>query len=405
MLLSTSKLFKNCEYYGYDINERISRVARMNLNISSVENYNIINDSFLNDTRTDFYDLVITNPPFGVKEQKFDLLKNFHFGKNKKSVDLEILFLEKIINSLKEGGVCGIVLPDGIFNNSSAKKIREHLITYCNIISSIDLPSNVFKTSGTGCETSILFFQKKLSNSNVTLQHNCKLYKVDFVGYETSTKFAKQISENNLNDILNETLEYTEVEQTNLIDRMDAKFYIRKRISEKYSDYLSKYFINKTDYIKSFVNYKEIRYIQYGDVDSHFGRITGYETITEIEDIPNRAKFLLEEGDILLPKLSASNNKIAIVSKEYAGCIASSGFFVLKPNGISKELLFKILKQPEILQQFKDFSSGTIMPSMDDVYLDDIKFNTLTDSKILEIENEVKSAMKLLDEAKYLLEK
>ena len=231
------------------------------------------------------------------------------------------------------------------------------------------------------------------------------MYKVDFVGYETSTKFAKQISENNLNDILNETLEYTEVEQNNLIDRMDAKFYIRKRISEKYSDYLSKYFINKTDYIKSFVNYKEIRYIQYGDVDSHFGRITGYETITEIEDIPNRAKFLLEEGDILLPKLSASNNKIAIVSKEYAGCIASSGFFVLKPNGISKELLFKILKQPEILQQFKDFSSGTIMPSMDDVYLDDIKFNTLTDSKILEIENEVKSAMKLLDEAKYLLEK
>jgi len=69
------------------------------------------------------------------------------------------------------------------------------------------------------------------------------------------------------------------------------------------------------------------------------------------------------------------------------------------------ELLFKILKQPEILQQFKDFSSGTIMPSMDDVYLDDIKFNTLTDSKILEIENEVKSAMKLLDEAKYLLNK
>jgi hypothetical protein len=39
------------------------------------------------------------------------------------------------------------------------------------------------------------------------------------------------------------------------------------------------------------------------------------------------------------------------------------------------------------------------------VYLDDIKFNTLTDSKILEIENEVKSAMKLLDEAKYLLNK
>jgi type I restriction-modification system DNA methylase subunit len=405
MLLSTSKLFKNCQYYGYDINERISRVARMNLNISSVDSHTIINDSFLNDDRTDFYDLIITNPPFGVKEQKLDLLKNFYFGKNKKSVDLEILFLEKIINSLKEGGVCGIVLPDGIFNNSSAKKIREHLITYCNIISSIDLPSNVFKTSGTGCETSILFFQKKLSNSNITDQRNCKLYKVDFVGYETSTRFAKQIPQNNLNDILNDAIGYVDIPQSGLIDRMDAKFYIRKRISEKYSEYLCKYFINKTDYIKSFVNYKEIKYIQYSDIDSHFGRITGCETITEIEDIPNRAKFLVEEGDILIPRLSASNNKIAIVSKEYEGCIASNGFFVLKPIGISKEVLFKILKQPEILQQFKDFSSGTIMPGMDDLYLNDIKFNLPDNSKIIEIEREVKSAMKLLDEAKYLLEK
>jgi type I restriction-modification system DNA methylase subunit len=405
MLLSTSKLFKNCEYYGYDINERISRVARMNLNISSVNTHTIINDSFLNDTKTDFYDLVITNPPFGVKEQKPDLLKNFHFGKNKKSVDLEILFLEKIINSLKEGGVCGIVLPDGIFNNSSAKKIREYLITYCNIISSIDLPSNVFKTSGTGCETSILFFQKKLSNKFTSDQIKCKLYKVDFIGYETSTKFAKEISQNDLNDILNNTIEYVEMPQSSLIDRMDAKFYIRKRISEKYSKYLCKYFINKTDYIKSFANYKEIKYIQYSDIDSHFGRITGCETITEIKDIPNRAKFLVEEGDILIPRLSASNNKIAIVSKEYEGCIASNGFFVLKPIGISKEVLFKILKQPEILQQFKDFSSGTIMPGMDDLYLNDIKFNLPDNSKIIEIERDVKSAMKLLDEAKYLLEK
>ncbi len=402
MLISTSKLFNNCDYYGFDINERISRVAKMNMNINGIENYSIINDSFLNSDKFDFYDFIITNPPFGVKEKKFDILKNFTFGKNKKQVDLEILFLEKIIYSLKQGGICAIVLPDGIFNNSSSKKIREYLITYCNIIASIDLPSNVFKTSGTGCETSILFFKKKKSFDKNDL---CKLYKVNYVGYETSTKFAKKIDKNDLDDIISGSFLPILKEQTDLIKRMDAKYYIRIEDNKKYKDYLSKYFTNKTEYVSNFNNFSEIKYIQYSDIDSNFGRITGYEILLPTDEIPNRAKFLIKEGDILIPRLSASNEKIALVTSDNTDCIASSGFFVLTPKNISSQLLFKLLRKPEILQQFKDFSSGTIMPGMDDSYLNEIKFDLPSEDKIKEIEDDIKKAEDLIKQVKILLDK
>ena len=100
LLTIGKKLKNNLDYYGYDINERLVRVSSMNLLLNGIDNYTIKEQSFLDADEAEFYDLILTNPPFGVKEKRKDVLDKFKFGKKKKQLDLEVLFIEKIIQVL-----------------------------------------------------------------------------------------------------------------------------------------------------------------------------------------------------------------------------------------------------------------------------------------------------------------
>jgi type I restriction enzyme M protein len=71
----------------------------------------------------------------------------------------DILFVERNIDFLKPGGRMAIVLPQGRFNNSSDKSLREYIASRCRILAVIGLHGNVFKPH-TGTKTSVLFVQK-----------------------------------------------------------------------------------------------------------------------------------------------------------------------------------------------------------------------------------------------------
>ena len=71
----------------------------------------------------------------------------------------DILFIERNLNFLKTGGRMAIVLPQGRFNNSSDKNIREYIAEHCRIIAVVGLHGNVFKPH-TGTKTSVLLVQK-----------------------------------------------------------------------------------------------------------------------------------------------------------------------------------------------------------------------------------------------------
>ena len=110
------------------------------------------------------FDLVMANPPFAgdIKEQQ--MLSNYELAKNdkgkfKKSVGRDVLFIERNLNFLKPGGRMAIVLPQGRFNNSSDKLIREFIAEHCRILAVVGLHGNVFKPH-TGTKTSVLFVQK-----------------------------------------------------------------------------------------------------------------------------------------------------------------------------------------------------------------------------------------------------
>ncbi|MDR1471717.1 MAG: N-6 DNA methylase [Synergistaceae bacterium] len=110
------------------------------------------------------FDLLMANPPFAGDIKEGMILAKYDFGQNDKgktqtSVGRDILFIERNLNFLRPGGRMAIVLPQGRFNNSSDKRIREYIAERCRILAVVGLHGNVFKPH-TGTKTSVLFAQK-----------------------------------------------------------------------------------------------------------------------------------------------------------------------------------------------------------------------------------------------------
>lgn len=196
-----SEMAKN-NYFGFDINPDLVKATKMNMVMNNDGSGNILQTNSLlpphewtdefktklaealginkvnlrNSKTIDFFDVIVTNPPFGSKIpikdevilEQYDLAyiwekKEGRWKKTERlqsSVPPEILFIERCIQLLKEGGRLGIVLPDSILGAPSLGYIREWLIKYTKIVGSVDLHSDTFQPKN-GTQTSVLILQKK----------------------------------------------------------------------------------------------------------------------------------------------------------------------------------------------------------------------------------------------------
>lgn len=112
------------------------------------------------------FDILMANPPFAgdIKEQtilaKYDLaFKDENKNKMKSKVGRDILFIERNLDFVRPGGRLAIVLPQGRFNNTSDKDIREYIAQKARILAVVGLDVNTFKPH-TGTKTSVIFLQK-----------------------------------------------------------------------------------------------------------------------------------------------------------------------------------------------------------------------------------------------------
>ena len=111
------------------------------------------------------FDILMANPPFAGDIKESRILHQYELGfkadgKNAQSkVGRDILFIERNLDFLKSGGRMAIVLPQGRFNNTSDKHIREFIADRCRILAVVGLHGNTFKPH-TGTKTSVLFVQK-----------------------------------------------------------------------------------------------------------------------------------------------------------------------------------------------------------------------------------------------------
>jgi len=192
-------------FFGFDLNPDLVKATKMNMVMNNDGSGNIFQtDSLLpphvweSDFRKNFtnalgiretelrnpdsiglMDVIVTNPPFGIKIpikdphilEQFDLGHIWERDKNDRdrwtmsnrlqsSVPPEQLFIERCLQLLNPGGRLGIVLPDSILGAPGLGYIRTWLIRKTRIIASIDLNADTFQPHN-GTQTSVLFLQKK----------------------------------------------------------------------------------------------------------------------------------------------------------------------------------------------------------------------------------------------------
>ncbi|MCD4788921.1 MAG: SAM-dependent methyltransferase, partial [Bacteroidales bacterium] len=195
--LTSDKLWKQLKentFYGYDFDNTMVRIGLMNLMLHGITQPKIDQLDTLSKkyNEDNIYDVILANPPFKGSIDKGDINEGFKLGTTK----TELLFINRIFNSLKMGGRAAVIVPDGVVfgSNKAHRQARQILIEECELQAVISMPSGVFKPYA-GVSTAILVFVKGGQTEKVWF------YEMLADGYSLDDKRDK-IEQSDLQDIL-----------------------------------------------------------------------------------------------------------------------------------------------------------------------------------------------------------
>ena len=170
-------IITNC-IYGYDIDAEALNILKQGLKDKdngkglSVDKFNIYCGDSLKIKLNNNFDYIIGNPPYiGHKnldsEYKKYILKEYK-QVYKGKADLYFCFYKKIIDNLKDDGVCSIITPRYFLESPSAKDLRTYIDKTTNIVEIIDfLGCEVFKDIGISSCISTLKKEKNSQSTNI----------------------------------------------------------------------------------------------------------------------------------------------------------------------------------------------------------------------------------------------
>jgi len=189
-------------------------------------------DTAKDEIRDDYFDYVLTNPPFGkdVKVQE-ETKEKYQFDK------VNLIFVERALELLKDGGILGIILPETVFHSPTNSNVRNELFFNHNIKAIIDIPHDTFRPYN-NAKCDIIFIEKNrpqqekvlcIKIDNIGHDHNGHIdYKYDL---ETDT-----FDENQINDDIPDIIDLINNEQ--YIDLKKKNF---SDLNEDELNYLSQY--------------------------------------------------------------------------------------------------------------------------------------------------------------------
>lgn len=154
--------------------------ARLNLLLYGVDSPRafVVDDSITSaalDALSGSVRLILTNPPFG--EGAYDSLKGLKRARTwlpeiprKERIDPALAFVGRCLSLLEDGGVAGIVLPDGIVDGPVLRKTLEHENLdvdplHVSLEAVVSLPKATFAPSGTAAKTSVVFLRRQSRSS------------------------------------------------------------------------------------------------------------------------------------------------------------------------------------------------------------------------------------------------
>lgn len=179
--------------WGFDMDERATRIARSLLIIAGINSPNvfrinslapegsrglfkeplaeIVTIEKLTKTRgkdKGIFDVILTNPPFAGEIQERGILDSYDLSRGRQKIERDVLFIERCVRLLKPGGRMGIVLPHNKLSSSVFTDVRQWVLQRCHLVSVVGVGRNMFMPH-TQQKTGIVFVQKKKTPNEAAL--------------------------------------------------------------------------------------------------------------------------------------------------------------------------------------------------------------------------------------------
>jgi len=162
--------YRTLKLYGQEKNLTSSSIARMNMFLHGIEDFEIArgdtlrNPAFFEADGLQTFDCVIANPPFSLKEWGAENWTNDPYGRNIAGVppkgNGDMAWVQHMIKSMNGTGRMTVVLPHGaLFRKGAEGKIRKALLEQDLLEAVIGLGPNVFY--GTQLAACVMVFQQK----------------------------------------------------------------------------------------------------------------------------------------------------------------------------------------------------------------------------------------------------
>lgn len=275
--------YNNGMFTGYDMDRTMLRIGAMNMLSHGIESPRIEYKDSLSEQNTDTnkYSVILANPPF--KGSLDADIVSPDLTKMVKTKKTELLFLALFLRSLRLGGRCACIVPDGVlFGSSKAHKaIRKAIIEDNCLQAVISMPSGVFKPYA-GVSTAILVFTKTGSGGT----EDVWFYDMRADGFSLDDK-RQEIADNDIPDIIERYTDWRE---------KGAESAESSRSRTEKSFVVPKAEIVDNDYDLSINKYKEIVYekVDYPPTSEIIADLIASEA--EIQKVLLELKTMLEAG-------------------------------------------------------------------------------------------------------------
>jgi type I restriction enzyme M protein len=171
---------QSATFFGNDVDPKMVRLATMNLTLRGLANVrvrlrNVLTTNLDNENKEQLglpqegFHVILANPPFAGRVDKDRVVEEVKVGT---STATELLFLKYMMDNLRPGGRCGVIVPEGVLFGSTGahKELRRQLIENNRVEAVLSLPGGVFQPYS-GVKTSVLFFRKGGTTENVLFLH------------------------------------------------------------------------------------------------------------------------------------------------------------------------------------------------------------------------------------------
>ena len=432
---NTAKQRRDTLFVGLDINPMVATTGEVRLALEDVDAGHVIPQDGLadwpdvnraisdrlgvNTNCEGFFDVIVTNPPFGTQGRIRDeaVLSRFELGHKWQEVDgryartphvhpgqvPDLVFIERCLDFLKPGGRMAIILPNGDLENSSLGYVRSYILSKSELLGVVHLPHDTFVPFGTGVKASVLFLRKKPSRSHIEgaffaqitrlgyqANKSCApIYKRGINGRPELDKNGEPLLDEDYTELAGKVAKWMDGESVEaadtffwiknhrLIDRFDFEFHkpshktmaasLLREGARPLSEVIE-IVKRRPDILNS--PEAEARYVELSNVNVDYSELSGFTTML-VHELPSRASYELTNGDIITAiagnAIGTPKHMSALVTPEYDGCVCTNGFRILRPkSGLLPLYLLNFLRSEAYFSQIYRFRTGAAIPSLSD---------------------------------------